>query len=515
MSKNIVKLITGVAGVVLLSRILGFVREMIIAHNFGTTADYDLYLIAVMLPALAYGVINFSTVYLFVPFLSKKKAHDTGEISWADIWPSFNLVVGSALLVALLIIFGAPLIMKIWAADYSPESFERIIWYARLTSLMLIFGTTEAFMRAYLNVKKIFLYPAGGYIVYNLFSIFIILFFSASLSTGAIVLGLLGGQVVQTLYLLLRVLKFDPFQSFRLKFINVDTTAVLKAGLVIILIEIMNRSYFLIDRYVALNFGEGVISALNYSQVLVQLPESIVGFAIGAVMFPFFSDSATVRDDEKFGAIFYNTIIPALMLSLPLAIFFYHNAADLVTLLFNRGKFDQNSVLITTAVLKPYVISVAALFVINTSLRAIYSKGWLKQILSMTIIVLVFKYVGNFILSDWFGYPGISLATALSHLLFALLMIGLILFKIKSKLKRQFVIDIVKLVVSGVAIWFVAFYPQDYLLTLIGGRGKIDILLRLIVSGIFLLALYLLIIYLLGMSSHIKKALPGRSTDER
>lgn len=510
MPKSIAKLITGVAGVVLISRLLGFVREMIIAQKFGTSADYDLYLIAIMLPALAYGVINFSTVYLFVPYLSNKKSKETGDISWVDIWPSFNLVIGSAFLVALIIIFGAPLIMKIWAADYSPENFARIIWYSRLTSLMLFFGTTEAFMRAYLNVKKIFIYPAGGYIVYNFFSILIILFFSAALSTGAIVLGLLGGLMVQNIYLLFRILRYDPFKSFQLNIFNKDTTTVLKAGAVIILIEIMNRSYFLIDRYVALDFGEGVISALNYSQVLVQLPESIVGFAIGAVMFPFFSESSATDDDSRFSDIYYKTVIPALLISLPLALFFYHNAADLISLLFNRGRFDQNSVMITANVLKPYVISVAALFVISTSLRAIYSKGWLKQILVITLIVLLFKYVGNFILSDWLGYPGISLATSLSHLLFALLMISLILIKIKSEYKREFVTNSIKIVVPAVIVWLLAFYPQSFLVEIIAGSTKFDIIIRLILSGIFLLALYLVIIYLFGMSIHLKSAIPKR-----
>lgn len=504
MSKSIAKLITGVAGVVLLSRILGFIREMIIAQKFGTSADYDLYLIAIMLPALAYGVINFSTVYLFVPFLSKKKSKETGELSWTDIWPGFNLVVGSAMLVALLIIFGAPYIMKIWAADYTADNFARIIWYARLTSLMLFFGTTEAFMRAYLNVKKIFVYPAGGYIVYNLFSILTILFFSATLSTGAIVLGLLGGLVVQNIYLLARLLKYDPFAGFRWNMFNTDTTAILKAGMIIILIEIINRSYFLIDRYVALDFGEGIISGLNYSQVLVQLPESIVGFAIGSVVFPFFSDNAADKNERGFFDIYRSTILSSLIISVFVAIFFVANAYDLVNLLFSRGVFNEQSVLITSSILIPYSISIAALFVITTSMRAIYSRGYAGQLLLLTLFVFAVKIAGNFILPKFFSYPGISLATSLTHLIFAFGLVILILNKLSINNKYSLLGEAFKIIIIGSLLAVGAIYLNQYWSLLIIGNDKPAALGRMILSGIILLPLYLLLIYLGGMLKHLR-----------
>ena len=64
--------VLSVAAVLVVSRLLGFVREMVIADKFGTSAQYDLYLIALILPALAYGVINFASYYLFVPFITRK-----------------------------------------------------------------------------------------------------------------------------------------------------------------------------------------------------------------------------------------------------------------------------------------------------------------------------------------------------------------------------------------------------------------------------------------------------------
>jgi len=72
MSRSAIKAVFGITGVIMLSRVLGMFREIVIAGNFGTSAGYDLYLIAIMLPALAYAVLNFAFYYLLVPYLTRQ-----------------------------------------------------------------------------------------------------------------------------------------------------------------------------------------------------------------------------------------------------------------------------------------------------------------------------------------------------------------------------------------------------------------------------------------------------------
>ncbi len=436
MPKRISKTIFSVAAIILISRLLGFVREMVIADVFGTSADYDIYLIAVMLPALAYGVINFASIYFFVPFLTQHQ-NSENKTDWQAIYPPLNLILLVSSVIILIIIVGSPYIMKIWGSQLSDEKFAQVVLYSRLSSVMIFLGTTEAFMRAFLNVKKIFTFPAGGFIVYNIFCIGSIYFLYQSYSVGAIIIGLIAGLFFQNLFLFLKIIKFKPLQSFTPRLFTDHSQALLKTAGIVVVIELINRSYFLLDRFIAPSFGEGIVSALNYSQIIVQLPDSIIGFAIGAVVFPLFSESTGKDQLERFQAIYKLAVSHAVFIAVPIAVFFYLHAEEIVYLLFHRGVFDAHSVELTATTLKPYVISIVSLFIISTSMRACYSGGWGKIVLLFVSISFGLKFFLNTIFSNAFGYAGISLATAAANLFFACAMIIFIIRKTEMVAKNN------------------------------------------------------------------------------
>jgi len=86
--------IASVAIVIIFSKAIGFLREIIIADKFGTSADYDMYLIAIMLPALFYGVVNYASFYLLVPYFSevkiKAESNSTDQTSPQFYWSIVN-----------------------------------------------------------------------------------------------------------------------------------------------------------------------------------------------------------------------------------------------------------------------------------------------------------------------------------------------------------------------------------------------------------------------------------------
>jgi putative peptidoglycan lipid II flippase len=502
MSGRAAKAVFGVAGVLLISRLLGFVREIVIADIFGTSAQYDMYLLAIMLPALAYGVLNFASIYLFVPYLSRKMDASSGDdpsARWSDVWPATNMAVLTAFGVAAAIALLAPLLMRIWADNYLAADFDTIVFYCRLMAIMVVLGTTEAFMRAFLNVKRIFTYPAAGYIVFNVFCVLAIIVLNRQLSVGAIALGWLGGLFVQNLYLLARILSFKPFEKFVRTVFNKDTSAILATGSILIIIELINRSYFLIDRYIAPKFGEGVISALNYSQVVIQLPDSIIGLAIGAVVFPMFSQASGDSSERRFGDVYQKAVTGALFLAVPIAAFFFVNAGDLVYLLFHRGQFDMTSVQLTTTVLKPFTPSIVALFVISTSIRACYSGGWAKQVFIFAVIIFITKYAATILLPQWMGYAGITVATTIAHVGFAAFMTVFLTRRVPATDKPRFVFNVIMLLVVGVLAAAVTNYSNSLIAPLFTAGDIVDTTVKLVVSGLILLIVYWLCISFLGM----------------
>ena len=486
---------------------------MVIADKFGTSADYDLYLIATILPALFYGILNYAGFYLLVPYFSKRLSERQGGDSvenWRSIWPVINLNVVLSLTVTLIVILAAPLVMKIWTGGFSDAMFARVVFFSRLTAVAVVLGTTEAFMRAFLNVKKIFVYPAAGYIVFNLFSITSIILLYQKLSVGAVAFGWIGGLLLQNLYLLARLRGFEPFKGFRQTLYNSDVRMLLQTAGILFAVELVNRSYFMIDRYFAVDFGEGVVSALNYSQVLVQLPDAIVGFAIGSVLFPMFSESFEAGG-SRFGVLYQKTVSLAVMLAVPLAVVFYVNAEEIIYLVFFRGVFDAESVAITSTMLRPHALSIVALFVVSTSIRACYAGNWAKQVLWFTIMLFATKWIATALLSRWFGYGGITAATSLALIAFALSMLIFLTFRAGLDSKRRFMLVLVRLVLAGLVTALAATYAGGWLPDYLQTVARLNVFLKLAASSVIIALCYLLLVYGSGLGYLLRDSVSMRS----
>jgi putative peptidoglycan lipid II flippase len=489
---------------------------MVIADKFGTSSEYDLYLIATILPALAYGVINFSSFYLFVPYLTRmfeRAEGRSGTGQWRPAWSLLNSAMICAIAVTAAVFLSAPYLMKIWGSGYTENEFARIIFYSRFTALIIILGTSEAFLRAVLNARKIFTYPAAGPIIFNIVSVTAIMVFHERFSVGAVAVGLVGGLLLQNIYLVLRLLSIGRFSDYRPSFLNKDAGHLIATAGVLLLIEFMNRSYFMIDRYFAPAFGEGVISALNYSQVLVLLPDAVVGFAIASVVFPLFSRSQSGQHPDRFVSTYQKAITGGVLIAAPLAVFFFTNASDIVYLVFYRGVFDATSLEITTRILEPYTPTIIALFVVSTSIRACYGRGWNKAVLAFTALLLVSKFAATALLPKWLGYPGISAATSLSHVAFAVALLCLIVRRSQMKEGRRFLFSLAKLLLSA-ALCFLAYsFIKPMVADLLPELSRLSALARLVISAAILFGLYTAVVYFAGFGDYLKAIVRGRPND--
>ena len=505
--------IYSVASVVFISKILGFIRGMVIANEFGTSAEYDFFLIAVMLPAFASGVLGYACYYQFVPFLTRKveqSGSDNSALFWNSTWSAVNLtlLISGAITAAIVLI--APYVLRFWDVGWAPEQFDMIVFYCRLTAASVILSVSEAFMRALLNVKNIYAYPAAGLSLFNLISISAILILTQHISVGAIAVGLIGGMIVQNLYLALRLIPSRPLRYFKASIADKESRLFLSVASTLILIELINRSYFMIDRYFAPRLGEGIVSALNYGQVLVQLPESVVGFAIGAVLFPIFARTDDTVDMASFTAAYRKGITVALLFAIPLAVFFYTNAETLVHIIYQRGAFDEHSVIMTARILRTLVPSIVALFVVSASIRACYAKDWTRPVLIFAVILLVIKFAATALLPRWFGYVGISAATSLAHVGFGLGLMGYIVARWSPHDRNRFVATLVRLFLSGFVVYLAAYIFRRYTLPVVEESSDLVMYLTLVASALIVFGSYIGLVALLGFQRYFTDVLPWR-----
>jgi len=508
--------IYSVASVVFISKLLGFLRGMVIAGKFGTSPDYDLYLIAIILPALASGVLGYACYYQFVPFLTRQAEQAGSDRSafWRPTWSAVNLTLLIGAGVTLAIVLAAPYVMRIWDTGYLPTEYDLIVFYCRVTAASVLLSVTEAFMRALLNVRKSYSYPALGMSIFNLVFIASVLLWHGRLSVGALALGLVGGLLIQNLFLALKLLRLHPFEHFSALVVDKGSPLFLSVATTLILIELINRSYFMIDRYFAPRFGKGVISALNYGQILVQLPESIVGFAIGAVLFPVFSENSTSVDTAAFTSAYRKGLTAALAFAVPLALFFYVGAPSLVYLIYHRGAFNDQSALMTTLILRTLAPSIIALFMVSISIRGCYARGWSRPVLVFSLIVLVIKFGATALLPRWLDYPGISAATSLALALFGL---GLMVYIVRRWPRDEiisFIRTLLKLAAAGLVAYAVTYGFGRWVWLPPKQITHTTSLVTLIVSGVVVFGSYALAAWLLGLRRYFFTVAPPAGPTE-
>ena len=497
--------IFSVAAAMVLSKALGFLREIVIARQFGTSPEYDLYLVAVMVPALVYGMISYACFYLFVPHLTHRMTPDgSGEIDLKRVWPTVNLTLAAALVVAALIWLLAPLYMQLWSRDFPAESFATIVFYCRLTAIMVVLGTSEAFMRAFLNVKRVYAYPAASFAVFNLVLILAVVLFSKSLSIGALALGLLGGLFLQNVYLFLRVLGFHPLAWFTLRLGGPEARAFLATAGLLVLVDLLNRSYVMIDRYFAPGFGDGVVSALYYAYVIVQMPDAVIGLAVGTVAFPLLSAAFDTEQHRSFAAVYRKTVEYCLLISAPLAVFLFANAETVVRLVFERGVFDASSTEMTAALLKAYIPSIVALFLISTSIRAGYSAGLAPWVLLLAAGALILKAAGMMVLPGMMGYPGLAAATAVSHVVYGVALVILVMTRTGIPDRGPFVWVMARMLLAAAVVWPLLLVIDGWLGEAGFPSGTSGDLIRLITSGLATAVLYTVLLGLAGLSNYVR-----------
>ncbi len=244
----------------------------------------------------------------------------------------------------------------------------------------------------------------------------------------------------------------------------------------------------------------------------MQLPDSIIGFAIGAVVFPLFSDSAGNEQLHLFQSLYKKALTSAVFIAVPIALFFFLHAEEIVYLLFHRGVFDAHSVELTATTLRPFVLSIVSLFVISTSMRACYSGGWGRTVLLFVAISFALKFALNSLFSNAFGYAGISLATATAHLFFATSMLIFIMKKTKMSDKRKFIQTLSRIFVAGLLTGSLLYFVKPYLVCFSLDNSYLTIILSLVGSWLVLVVIYISSLYILKekellqqLLKHLKK----------
>jgi putative peptidoglycan lipid II flippase len=489
--------IFGVSGIAIFSKLLGFLREMVIAERFGTSHQYDILLIAIAAPIFLNLVVSNATNFLAVPFLSQKMSERGTKGKWRSFWEVGNSFLIIAILIVAGIIVAAPLLVKMVGPELTGAELTDAIFYCRAIAILVLLTFLESYFRSALNVKKEFVYPAAGTIILNIIAIAAIYLFSGQMSVMAIILGLIVGTFCQMLFQFARLAGFGVLKDFHFGIWGKETKGLFAVGGMIIVVELLSRTYFMIDRYFAGGLQVGVVSALNYGSLLVMLPVSVAGMAVAAVTFPHLSDRANGASVDSFAALLYSTLRLSLIIGLSCGIFYLAFARELTAAVFFRGAFDLNSLEMTSNILFYLGPHLVCLFLYTVLLQSCYAAGKQKLVVIIAIIALFLKFFLTGLLKNLINYQGIALATSLVEMAVVIMMIYILKREGRIKYLGRLATLAAQVAIASIPMMAIGYFYK-YLPDFSSGMSLL-LKFRVIPAGILSGLSFLLFAYWLGI----------------
>jgi len=399
----------------LLSKGLGFFREVLFANFFGRGVEFDIYLIGAVIPIIINTVVLYIGQNYFIPGYHKIKS-DNSNLTYKFFAVNFIvfIIIGTIISVILYFLSETIITAYLHTADESIKEIAIDIFRLFLITIPLMFAIS--ILTAYEQAEFRFKYPAIAGLFLNLAMIPILLIFTSMFGIYTIPIGFILGTFFQFIYLSFKVSSRISFESF--SFVSkkelfgfFDSTI-----LSVILIESIGQIYLLSDRYFFASVDQGGLSALSYSFILFSLPIAVVSLALTTIIFPKFSEIINSKSFEKLQEIFSDSIRVNLLFFVPIAFLFFYYGDTILKLVFERGKFTGTDTLDTFITLKVYTISLIFYSAYSILNKVFYSAKFVNYLLIITICGIAIKIFLNFFLVGIWQQNGLALSTSFSFI---------------------------------------------------------------------------------------------------
>ncbi len=441
-----------------LSRIFGFVRDILIAQYLGVSVLSDAFFAAFRLPnffrrVFAEGAFNSSFVPIFVEKLQDKTSDNDEKIFVQNI---FSILFYSLLIFTLIFQIFMPFFMKILFPGFfaDPEKSTLLIALSRITIFYLIFISLVSLCSGVLNSLGKFAVPAASPIILNttlIASIFIfgkfVPNYAYALSWGVFVAGIL--QFLWLLYFTLKAKMLLYPKPFSLKlFHNQDVKKFCKKLLPGIVGANVMQINLLVDSIFA-SMLAGAVSYLYYADRINQLPLAMIGIAIGIALLP--SMSRKIKAGEIDGAIkLQNLALEAgLIVVIPATLALVCLAYPIIVTLFERGKFSHEESFMVAKALKFYSMGLPAYVLVKVMEPAFFSRGDTKTPMKIAIFCLFTNVALNLIFFKPFGYIGIVLASIFSSYINLAILMTTLLKKKHFYFEKDFFTKLVRILIPS------------------------------------------------------------------
>lgn len=422
--------IVGVAAVA--SRILGLIREIVMANRFGTSGDYDAYVSAFRIPDLLFlvimsGAFGSAFIPVFGSFLARGEQDKANRLASAVItWTALITVVAGLIAFAL----ANPLMRYVVAPDLDPDSMSLAIRTMRwlLTSPLLLGLSIAA--KGILEAQNQFTLPALSPVIYNLVIVLAAVFLAPSYGIGGVTAGVLLGAV---LHLGVQV---PGLVAVGLRYTLSLSRTVDGLSEVVRLLgpRVIGQAAFQIN-FVAVNAfassaGEGRVSGLNYAWQMMMLPNGVLALSISTVLFPTMTRQFELGQVGDLKATLLRALQPLLFLVIPASVGLFVFSEAIVQTIFQTGNFTSES---TRLAAQPLALLAGGLVfygLVEVLARTFYAMKDTRTPVAAGIIIIVINIAMSYAIVDRLGHVGLAMSLSISTMIEALILLAVLRHRI-------------------------------------------------------------------------------------
>ncbi|MBI3140689.1 MAG: murein biosynthesis integral membrane protein MurJ [Rhodocyclales bacterium] len=419
---NLLKALATVSSMTLLSRILGFVRDFIIARAFGAGAATDAFFVAFRLPNLlrrmfAEGAFSQAFVPILAEYRNRRGAEETGRL----VDHVATLLFLALMAVTALGIAVTPVLIYVSAPGFAadPGKFALTVELTRIAFPYILFISLVSLAGGILNTWSRFAIPAFTPVLLNLAFIGMALFAAPYFDPPVLALAwavFLGGMLQLGLQVpnLARI-GMLPRWSFSLK--DEGVNRILKLMLPALLGVSVSQISLLINTIFASFLPNGSVSWLYYADRLMEFPAGLLGAALGTILLPSLSRCHADGNRAEFSALLDWGLRLTLLLTLPAALALALLAVPLLATLFNYGAFQADDVLKTRDALVAYSVGLAGLILVKVLAPGFYAKQDIRTPVKIALITLAATQAMNLAFIVPLKHAGLALAIGLASCL--------------------------------------------------------------------------------------------------
>ena len=411
----------------LISRVLGWLRLVVITGSFGATTDLDAFFAAFRIPDLMFQLVAAGALSsALIPVVAGLLATDEERRAWRVVSSVANLMLVILLvLAALFAIFAAPIVEAI-TPGFDAATTARTVELTRIMVLSPVLLAMGAVATSALNAQGRFAAAAVAPIVYNLAIIGAAIFLAPTLGIHSLAVGVVGaslGHLLVQLPTLRRVgFRYQPMVDLG----DRDTRQALRLlapravglGAGQIAITILTG--------LATGLGTGAVSAFVVATALLQLPLGVIGIPLGVVILPTLSRELARGDAATYVRLIMRALQLLIYVMLPLTVLGIVLREQAVSLLLGYGRFGGDAVLLTAETLVFLLLGLTAHALIAVLARAFYAAQDTRTPVMAALVAVGVNIAVGILASAQLGLRGLGLAIAIGAWIEAVLLVAIL-----------------------------------------------------------------------------------------